>query len=288
MKQPIFRTVDVGGGVEIFYREAGPDDGPIVLLLHGFPTSSHMFRDLIPALSDRYHVIAPDLPGFGNTVAPGRDGFTYSFDALADAIGRFVEKLGLDRFAIYIFDYGAPVGLRLALRFPDRISAIVTQNGNAYLEGFSEGWAPWIAYWRNPTPETREACRDSLAPETIRTWQYFNGADRSRVSPDGYTLDIAYLARPGMADIQLDLILDYRTNPELYPDFQAYFREYRPPLLAAWGKNDAHFLPAGAEAYRRDLPEAEVHLLDTGHFALETHHAEIADLMRDFLARHVA
>ena len=276
------------GDVDVYYREAGPDDGPVLLLLHGFPTASHMFRNLIPALADRYHVIAPDLPGFGNTVAPARGTFTYSFDNLAEVVAGFVDASGLDRFALYIFDYGAPVGLRLARRFPERISAIISQNGNAYVEGFSDAWTPWQAYWHDPTPEHREVCRASLAPETIREWQYFNGADRTRVSPDGYTLDIAYLARPGADEIQLDLILDYRSNVALYPAFQAYFRAHRPPFLAAWGRNDAHFLPAGAEAFRRDLPDAEIHLLDTGHFALETHHDEIAALIRGFLQRHVA
>jgi pimeloyl-ACP methyl ester carboxylesterase len=188
--------------------------------------------------------------------------------------------------ACYIFDYGAPVGLRLALRFPERVAATISQNGNAYVEGFSDAWAPWPAYWRDPSPERRDACRASLAPQTIREWQYFNGADRTRISPDGYTLDLAYLARPGADEIQLDLILDYRSNVARYPDFQAYFRSQQPPLLAAWGGNDAHFLPAGAEAYRRDLPDAEIHPLDTGHFALETHAREIGALMRDFLQRH--
>jgi pimeloyl-ACP methyl ester carboxylesterase len=227
----------------------------VILALHGFPTASHMFRDLIPELSDRYRVIAPDLPGFGNTVAPPRGSFSYTFDNLAEVVAGFVDALGLARFVLYIFDYGAPVGLRVALRHPERIAAIVTQNGNAYVEGFSDAWEPWRAYWRDPSPENREACRDSLTPETIREWQYFNGADRSRVSPDGYTLDLAYLARPGADEIQLDLILDYRSNV------------------------------AGAEAYRRDLPQAEVHLLDAGHFALETHAAEIGALMRGFLER---
>ena len=273
------------GDVDVFYREAGPPDGPVILLLHGFPTASHMFRDLIPELASRYRVIAPDLPGFGNTVAPPRGAFTYSFDKLAEIMAEFVNALGLERYALYIFDYGAPVGLRLAMHLPERVAAIISQNGNAYVEGFSDGWAPWQTYWRDPTPAHREACRDSLTPETIREWQYFHGADRSRVSPDGYTLDIAYLARPGADEIQLDLILDYRSNPARYPDFQAYFRSQRPSLLAVWGRNDAHFLPAGAEAYRRDLPDAEIHLLDTGHFALETHAAEIGALMRDFLAR---
>jgi pimeloyl-ACP methyl ester carboxylesterase len=281
---PVFRSLKVGE-VDVFYREAGPADGPVILALHGFPTASHMFRDLIPELSDRYRVIAPDLPGFGNTVAPPRGSFVYTFDNLAEVIAGFVDALGLARFALYIFDYGAPVGLRLALRYPERIAAIVSQNGNAYVEGFSDAWEPWRAYWRDPSPKNREACRDSLTPETIREWQYFNGADRSRVSPDGYTLDLAYLARAGADEIQLDLILDYRSNVARYPEFQAYFRAHQPPLLAAWGRNDAHFLASGAEAYRRDLPEAEVHLLDAGHFALETHAAEIGALMRGFLQR---
>ena len=283
--QPMFRTQKVGD-VDVFYREAGPPDAPVILLLHGFPSASHMFRDLMPALAGRYRVIAPDLPGFGNTVAPARGAYDYSFDNLAATIAGFVEALGLVRYALYIFDYGAPVGLRLAMRFPERVSAIVSQNGNAYVEGFSDAWGPWQDYWRAPTPAHRDACRASLTPETIRTWQYFNGADSERVGPDGYTLDIAYMARPGADEIQLDLILDYRSNVALYPDFQAYFRAHRPPLLAAWGRHDAHFLPAGAEAYRRDLPEAEIHLLEAGHFALETHADEIAALMGEFLARH--
>jgi pimeloyl-ACP methyl ester carboxylesterase len=281
----VFQTQQVGE-VEVFYREAGPQDGPVILLLHGFPTASHMFRDLIPELAQKYRVIAPDLPGFGNTVTPPRGRFTYSFDALADVMAGFVEALGLTRYAIYIFDYGAPVGLRLAMRYPERVSAIVSQNGNAYVEGFSDAWGPWQTYWREPTLDHREACRSSLSPETIREWQYFNGADRKRVSPDGYTLDIAYMARPDAEEIQLDLVLDYRSNVALYPDFQAYFRTHQPPFLAAWGKNDAHFLPAGAEAYRGDLPDAEIHLLDTGHFALETHADAIGALIRDFLERH--
>ncbi len=282
---PVFRSQKVGD-VDVFYREAGPADAPVILLLHGFPTASHMFRDLIPELAGRYRVIAPDLPGFGNTVSPPRGAFDYTFDGLAEVMSGFVEALGLTRYVLYIFDYGAPVGLRLALRYPERVAAIVSQNGNAYLEGLSDGWAPWRTYWREPTPEHREACRESLTAETIREWQYFNGTDRARVSPDGYTLDLAYLARPGADDIQLDLILDYRSNLERYPEFQAYFRAHQPPLLAAWGRNDAHFLPAGAEAYRRDLPQAEIHLLDTGHFALETQATEIGALIRDFLARN--
>jgi pimeloyl-ACP methyl ester carboxylesterase len=272
------------GDVEVFYREAGPADAPVLLLLHGFPTSGHMFRDLIPLLADRYHVIAPDLPGFGNTVAPGRDKFEYSFDHLADVIGGYVDALGPKRYAIYIFDYGAPTGLRLALKYPERVSAIISQNGNAYIEGLSKGWEPWQAYWREPTPEHREACRDSLSDDAIR-FQYQHGAPAHLVSPDGYTLDIGYMHRPEAKEIQLDLVLSYRTNVALYPQFQEYFRKSQVPLLAVWGKNDPFFLPPGAEAYKRDLPNAEIHFLDAGHFALETHSAEIAGDIRDFLGR---
>lgn len=277
-----FRT-QAAGDVEVFYRDAGPADAPVVLLLHGFPTASHMFRELIPELAGRYRVIAPDLPGFGNTKTPARGAFDYTFDNLARVMERFTDALGLERYALYVFDYGAPAGYRLAVAHPERVSAIISQNGNAYVEGFSDAWGLWQAYWRSPTPERREACRVSLTPGFIRDWQYLHGADASRVSPDGYTLDIAYMARPGADDIQLDLILDYRSNVERYPEFQAYFREHQPPLLAVWGKNDAFFLPAGAEAYKRDLPTAQVHLLDTGHFALETHAAEIGELIRKFL-----
>jgi pimeloyl-ACP methyl ester carboxylesterase len=247
-----------------------------------------MFRDLIPGLAEYYRVIAPDLPGFGNTQAPPRGAFNYSFDDLALVIGGFVDALHLDRYALYIFDYGSPVGLRLAMARPERVTAIVSQNGNAYEEGLSEAWTPWRAYWASPTPEHREACRASLEPNAIRTGQYLHGADPSLVSPDGYTLDNAYMARPGAEEIQLDLILDYASNLALYPSFQAYFRKHKPPLLAIWGRNDPHFLPVGALAYRRDLPEAEVVLLDTGHFALETHAAEIGAAMRRFLAIHLS
>ena len=273
------------GDVKVFYREAGPRDAPVLLLLHGFPTASHMFRDLIPLLADRYRVIAPDLPGFGNTVAPPRGAFEYSFDGLAEVIEGFVDALKLTRYALYIFDYGAPTGLRLAMKHPERISAIVSQNGNAYIEGLSKEWAPWQAYWREPTAEHREACRGSLTDETIR-FQYQHGAPADRVSPDGYTLDSFYMHRPEAQEIQLDLILSYRTNVDLYPAFQNYFRKHLPPLLAVWGKNDPFFIPPGAEAYKRDLPEAEVHFLDAGHFALETHYPQVAELMRDFLGRH--
>ncbi|MES3154747.1 alpha/beta fold hydrolase [Sphingomonas faeni] len=276
------------GEVEVFYREAGPADAPVLLLLHGFPSASHMFRDLIPLLADRYRVIAPDLAGFGQTKAPPRGKFTYSFDQLAMVLGGFVDAIGLTRYALYIFDYGAPVGLRLAMQHPERVTALISQNGNAYEEGFSDQWGAWQAYWRDPTNAHRDACRASLSPDTIRNWQYATGADPALLSPDGYELDIAYMARPGADEIQLDLILDYRSNVALYPAFHAYFRKHRPPLLAVWGRHDPAFIPAGAQAYRQDLPEAEIHLLDAGHFALETHHAEIARHMRDFLERKVA
>jgi pimeloyl-ACP methyl ester carboxylesterase len=282
-----YRTQQVGD-VEVFYRETGPSDAPVLLLLHGFPTASHMFRDLLPLLSDRFRLIAPDLPGFGQTKAPARGTFNYSFDAMAHVVERFVDAIGLDRFALYIFDYGAPTGLRLAAKHPERITAIISQNGNAYEDGFSNEWGAWQAYWRDPSDANREACRASLSPETIRDWQYGTGANPDLLGPDGYELDIAYMARPGAEDMQLDLILDYQSNVTLYPAFQAYLRTHQPPFLAAWGRHDPAFLPAGALAYKRDLPNAEVHLLNTGHFALETHYREIASLVRAFLDRHVA
>jgi pimeloyl-ACP methyl ester carboxylesterase len=277
-----FRKV---GDVNLFYREVGPADAPVILLLHGFPTASHMFRDLIPLLANRYRLIAPDLPGFGQTQAPPRGEFEYSFDRLAEVIAGFVDALSLDTYALYVFDYGAPVGLRLAMRHPERVTAIISQNGNAYADGFSDQWGPWEEYWRDPSEANREACRPSLSSDTIKNWQYGTGADPARLSPDGYELDIAYMARPGAEEIQLDLIRDYRNNVALYPDFQAYFRKHQPPLLAAWGRHDPAFIPAGAEAYKRDNPSAEVHLLDAGHFALETHADEIAALILDFLPR---
>ena len=280
-----YRTQRVGD-VDVFYREAGPRDAPVILLLHGFPTSSHMFRDLIPALADRYHVIAPDLPGFGQTKAPPRGKFDYSFDSLAAVLGGFVDAIGLARYALYIFDYGAPTGLRLAMAHPERVTAIITQNGNAYVEGFSKDWGPWETYWREPTAAHREATRASLTDEAIR-FQHEHGAPAGSVSPDGYLLDTFYMHQPGALEIQLDLILSYRTNVALYPEFQAYFRKHRPPLLAVWGRNDAFFIPPGAEAYRRDNSDAEIHLLDAGHFALETHHLEIAGLMSNFLDRRI-
>jgi pimeloyl-ACP methyl ester carboxylesterase len=279
-----YRSIDVSGH-RVFYREAGDRKAPTILLLHGFPTASHMFRDLIPQLADRYHLVAPDLPGFGNTVAPPRGRFDYTFDNLAGVIDAFVGAIGLSRYALYVFDYGAPVGFRLAVAHPERVAAVISQNGNAYMEGLSDAWAPWQNYWRAPTPENRETCRGALSLAAIRDGQYWHGSDPQRVSPDGYTLDLAYMARPGADEVQLDLILDYRSNVALYPAFQQYFRTHRPPLLAIWGNNDPFFLPAGAEAYRRDLPNAEVRLLDTGHFALETHTDEIAAAMRKFLGK---
>ena len=272
-------------GLNLFYREAGDPALPTILLLHGFPTSSHMFRNLIPRLDDSYHVVAPDLPGFGFSDSPPRSRFKYTFENLARVIGTFTEMAGLKRFAIYIFDYGAPVGLRLALAHPEQISAIISQNGNAYEEGLSEGWNPIQNYWKEPSAANRAALRDFLKPEATK-WQYTHGvADQSLVGPEGYTLDSALLARPGNDEIQLDLFLDYASNVALYPKFQEYFRKERPPLLAVWGQNDPFFLPAGAKAFSRDNPKAEVHFYDTGHFALETHANEIASEITAFLKR---
>jgi pimeloyl-ACP methyl ester carboxylesterase len=277
-----YLSVDVDG-CRVFYREAGARGARTLLLLHGFPTASHMFRDLIPLLSDRYHVIAPDLPGFGRSDMPPRTEFTYSFDHIAHVIERFTEVVGLSQFAIYVFDYGAPTGFRIAARHPDRITAIISQNGNAYEEGLSEGWNPIRAYWEDASLANREALRAFLTPETT-VWQYMHGVpDPTLVSPDGYTLDNFYLARPGQDDIQLDLFRDYQSNVRLYQTFQNYFRVHTPPLLAVWGKNDPFFLPPGAEAFKRDVPGAVVRFFDTGHFALETHAAEIAAAIRDFL-----
>jgi pimeloyl-ACP methyl ester carboxylesterase len=279
-----YRSVDTGGH-RVFYRVAGEPANPAVLLLHGFPTSSHMFRDLIPLLADRYHVVAPDLPGFGNTVSPSRGQFGYTFDNLALVIGGFVEAIGLHRYALYVFDYGAPTGFRLAVRHPDRITAIISQNGNAYEEGLSDGWNPIRAYWQDASQSNREALRVFLTPETT-VWQYTHGVpDPTAVSPDGYSLDNFYLGRPGAAELQLDLFGDYKSNVALYPTFQKYFRTYKPPFLAVWGKNDPFFLPQGAEAFKRDIPDAVVRFFDTGHFALETHAAEIAAAIGDFLPR---
>ena len=276
-----YRTADLDG-FKLFYREAGPPNAPKLLLLHGFPTASHMFRDLIPLLANRFHMIAPDLPGFGKSDMPGRG---CTFDRIAETIGRFTEAVGFDRYAVYVFDYGAPTGFRLAVKHPERITAIISQNGNAYEEGLSDGWTPIRAYWEKPSQANRDALRSFLSPETT-LWQYTHGVpDPTRVSPDGYSLDKFYLARPGADEVQLDLFGDYKSNVALYPTFQKYFRTHKPPFLAVWGKNDPFFLPAGAEAFKRDIPDAVVRFLDTGHFAVETHAAEIAATIRDFLAR---
>jgi pimeloyl-ACP methyl ester carboxylesterase len=276
-----YRTTDVDG-FTIFYREAGSPGAPKLLLLHGFPSSSHMFRDLIPLLADRFHIIAPDLPGFGKSDMPGRG---CTFDRIAETIDRFTEIVGFDRYAVYVFDYGAPTGFRLAVKHPERITAIISQNGNAYEEGLSDGWNPIRAYWQEPSQANRDALRAFLKPEAT-IWQYTHGVpDMAAVSPDGYSLDSFYLARPGIDDVQLDLFGDYKSNVALYPAFQAYFRNHKPPFLAVWGKNDPFFLPAGAEAFKRDIPDAIVRFFDTGHFALETHAAEIAVAIRDFLLR---
>jgi pimeloyl-ACP methyl ester carboxylesterase len=282
MSTVTYRNVDVDG-IRVFYRESGPMEAPTILLLHGFRTAGHMFRDLIPQLADRFRLVAPDLPGFGQSDMPARGTFTYTFDNIANVIDRFAEVIGLHRFAIYVFDYGAPVGFRLALRHSDRITAIISQNGNAYEEGLSDGWNPIRAYWQEPSPANREALRTFLTPETTR-WQYTHGVpDAIAISPDGYSLDNFYLARPGADEIQLDLFGDYKSNVALYPSFQNYFRAHKPRFLAAWGKNDPFFLPAGAEAFRRDIPGAKIQFFDTGHFALETHAKEIAAVIRDFL-----
>jgi pimeloyl-ACP methyl ester carboxylesterase len=275
-------------GVTIFYREAGPPDAPVVLLLHGFPTSSFQYRELIPRLADRHRVIAPDLPGFGFTDVPEKRRYKYTFDALANTLVTFTEALHLERYALYVFDYGAPTGFRLAMAHPERVTAIVSQNGNAYEEGLGDAWAPIQRYWREPTPENRETLRKALSPEGLRS-QYTDGVPNpGAIAPEGYTLDAAMIARPGNTDIQLDLFLDYANNVKLYPAFQAYFRKSKPPLLAIWGKHDPFFLPAGAEAYRRDNPNATVRFLDTGHFALETHVEEIAFAMRQLLVKSAA
>ena len=277
------RTADVDG-FKVFYREAGPANAPNLLLLHGFPSAGHMFRGLIPLLADRFHLVAPDLPGFGQSDMPPREKFSYTFDNIAGVIDRFTQVVGLDRFAVYVFDYGAPVGFRLATRRPARIAAIISQNGNAYEEGLSDGWNPIRAYWAVPSQTNREALRALLSPEAT-LWQYTHGvSDATAVSPDGYALDTFYLARPGADEVQLDLFGDYKSNVALYPAFHDYFRTYKPPFLAVWGKNDPFFLPPGAEAFKRDMPGAVVRFFDTGHFALETHVEEIAAAIRAFLA----
>jgi pimeloyl-ACP methyl ester carboxylesterase len=282
MHKVSYRKLNVDG-FNIFFRQAGPNNPRALLLLHGFPSAGHMFRDLIPQLADQFHVVAPDLPGFGQSDMPERSKFNYTFDNIARVIERFTEVIGLARFAIYVFDYGAPTGFRIAMWHPERITAIISQNGNAYVEGLSDGWNPIRAYWQDPSEANRAALRAFLSPETT-VWQYTHGVtDTSSVSPDGYSLDTFYLARPGADEVQLDLFGDYKSNVALYPEFQAYFRRHKPPFLAAWGKHDPFFLPPGAEAFKRDIPDADVRFFDTGHFALETHCDEIAAVIRQFL-----
>jgi pimeloyl-ACP methyl ester carboxylesterase len=271
-------------GIQIFYRSAGNPEAPVLLLLHGFPASSFMFRNLIPRLADQYLLIAPDLPGFGFTEVPEKRKYRYSFEALAGTLDAFTEALGLKNYSIYIFDYGAPTGLRLALRHPERVTSIISQNGNAYEEGLGDAWGPIRTYWSQPNPENRQVIRQNILNFEGTRWQYTYGvANPETVAPESYTLDAALLERPGNKDIQLDLFLDYASNVKLYPKFQEYFRHSKPPLLAIWGKNDPFFIPAGAEAFRKDIPNAQVQFLDTGHLAIETHVVEIAATMKDFL-----
>jgi pimeloyl-ACP methyl ester carboxylesterase len=281
-----YRTMEIKG-VKVFYREAGAADAPVVVLLHGFPTSSNMFRNLIPSLATRYRVIAPDYPGFGQSDVPDRAQFAYTFAHYAEITRTLLNRLNAHRYALYIMDYGSPVGLRLALAEPKKVSALVVQNGNAYEEGLKEFWDPIRAHWKLNTLETREALRAATTLDGIR-WQYLDGVkDPSRVDPSTWLHDHALMQRPGNVEIQLDLFYDYRTNVQLYPQFQQFFREFQPPTLIVWGANDQIFPADGAKAYLRDLPKAELHLLDTGHFALEDQDVEITRLMLDFLRRHI-
>ncbi|MFN3153406.1 alpha/beta fold hydrolase [Bremerella sp.] len=287
-KQVHYRTVKVDG-LDIFYREAGPKDAPTVLLLHGFPTSSHMFRDLIPALADKYHVVAPDYPGFGYSSMPAVDEFEYTFDNLARVIEKFTERVGLEKYSIYLMDYGAPIGFRLAAKHPDRVDTLIVQNGNAYDEGIdNDFWKPVKAYWKDRTAKQGDALRSLLTLEATK-WQYTHGVRNvETISPDAWGHVQPLLDREGNQEIQLALFYSYGSNPPLYPQWQQYFREHQPPTLIVWGKNDAIFPAAGAHPYKRDLKELEFHLLDTGHFALEEDGAQIASLIREFLGKHAA
>src|ERR1700691_2008413 len=276
-------------GVRVFYRAAGDPNFPVVLLLHGYPTSSFMFRELIPRLANDYRVIAPDLPGFGFTEVPAERKYVYTFDRLAATLNAFTQAIKIRRYALYVFDYGAPTGFRLAMAHPDRVTAIVSQNGNAYEEGVGDAWGPIRKYWAEPTPENREVLRKNILTLEGTQWQYTHGVGNPQsVPPESYTLDMALMERPGNKDIQLDLFLNYASNVKLYPAFQDYFRKAKPPLLAIWGKNDAFFIPPGAEAFPKDITSARVQFLDTGHFAIETHVVEIAARMKEFLAANGA
>ncbi len=277
------RTVEIDG-LDIFYREAGPKDAPTLLLLHGFPTSSRMFRNLIPALADRYHVVAPDYPGFGSSSMPPVTEFDYTFDRLADVVGALTEKLGLDTYSLYVMDYGAPVGFRLFVRHPERVQALIVQNGNAYEEGLGEFWTPFRAYWKDRTEANAEPLRAFFELPATQ-WQYTHGVkDPELIAPENWFHDQYLLDRPGNKDVQLALFYDYGSNPPRYPAWQAALREHQPPTLVVWGKNDQIFIAPGAAPYQRDLPDAEVHLLDTGHFALEDHGDEIAERIHMFLS----
>ena len=276
-----YKSIDVQG-INIFYREAGAIDKPNFVLFHGFPSASHMFRDLIPKIEDDFHVISMDYPGFGQSDMPPRDKFAYTFDHISEIVDAFLTKLGIDKFYMYVFDYGAPIGFRIAVKHPDAILGIVSQNGNVYEEGLGKKWAARAEYWKNPTKELREQYKSAFAPETV-IGQYTFGTEEGKVSPDGYSLDIFYTQREGYDEVQSDLIFDYQNNVKLYPKFQEYLRKYQPKLLSVWGKNDPSFIWQGAMAFKKDVPNAEIHLVDSGHFALETHSNEIAALIKKFL-----
>jgi pimeloyl-ACP methyl ester carboxylesterase len=284
----LHKNIEVDG-IEIFYREAGPSNAPTILLLHGFPTSSHMFRNLIPALSDRFHLVAPDYPGYGNSSMPKVDEFDYTFDHIAEIVDGFIAKLGLNRYSLYVMDYGAPVGFRIAAKHPERVESLMVQNGNAYEEGLREFWEPIKAYWKEKSRENADVLRNNILTVEATEWQYTNGVrNPEAIAPDNWFHDQYLMDRPGNKDIQLELFYDYGSNPPLYPEWQAYFRKYQPPTLIVWGKNDYIFPEEGAHPYRRDLMNAEFHLLDTGHFALEEDGELIADLIRGFLEKNVA
>jgi pimeloyl-ACP methyl ester carboxylesterase len=282
-----YRTVSIDG-LDIFYREAGSRDNPTILLLHGYPTSSHMFRNLIPALADQFHLVAPDYPGFGYSSMPAVDEFDYTFDHLTEVIAGFIDAIGLKRYSLYLMDYGAPIGYRLATQNPERVETLIVQNGNAYEEALGDFWKPMRAYWQSKTPENAEQVRQTMTPEGTKRYYTTGVKNLENLSPDTWTLDQHFLDRPGNLAIQLALKYSYQSNVLLYPQWQAYFREYQPPTLVVWGQNDRGFLVEGAYAYKRDLQNLEFHLLDTGHFALEEDGNAIADHIRYFLTTHVS